>query len=151
MKKHLKYFWYLVRHKWYVFFACLKYGILWRGITHDLSKFLPSEWPPYVDYYFGDNTTEAKKRFNKAWAKHKKRNPHHWQHWVRMTADGRELILPMPDKYRKEMLANWVGASKAKGKGSDILPWYCENHKKMKLHPETRMWIEEQIFGGKYK
>lgn len=148
MKKHLKYLLYIVRHKWYVLLGCVKYGVVWRGITHDLSKLYPSEWFPYVENFFG-NAEAVKEQFNQAWNLHKKRNPHHWQNWVRRTEDGRELILPMPDKYRKEMLADWIGAGRAKGKGNDLIPWYCENKKKMKLHPETRAWVEKQVFGGK--
>ena len=32
---------------WYVFVECAKRGILWRGLIHDWSKILPSEFVPY--------------------------------------------------------------------------------------------------------
>jgi hypothetical protein len=145
MKKHLKYLWYLIRHKWYVFLLCIEYGIIWRGIVHDLSKFSFFEWFPYAEKFYGDNVTEeVKERYNRAWNLHKRRNPHHWQYWVKRTASGRELIFPMPDKYRKEMLADWISVSLVNGENPVV--WYCKNSNKMKLHPETKNWIEEQLF-----
>ena len=50
----------------------------------------------------------------------------------------------MPDKYRKEMLADWKGAGKAQGT-PNCKKWYLINKNKMRLHPETRRWIEENI------
>jgi hypothetical protein len=49
-----KYFKYVVKHKWYVFVACCKQGIIWRGIIHDMSKFLPSEFIPYARFFHGE-------------------------------------------------------------------------------------------------
>ncbi|MEW6726891.1 MAG: DUF5662 family protein [Bacillota bacterium] len=53
-------------------------------------------------------------------------------------------MLPMPDRYRKEMLADWHGAGKAQGK-PDTKAWYLANKDKMLLHPETRDWVEAQL------
>ncbi|MBZ0293912.1 MAG: DUF5662 family protein [Anaerolineae bacterium] len=44
MKKHWQYLKYVFRHKWYVFWSCVEYGLFWRGLVHDLSKFTPEEW-----------------------------------------------------------------------------------------------------------
>lgn len=52
--------------------------------------------------------------------------------------------MPMPDKYRREMLADWQGASKAL-KGLNAIKWYEKNKDNMILHPETREWIENYI------
>ena len=62
--------------------------------------------------------------------------------------DGGVEILPMPDKYRKEMLADWRGAGRAQGYGDNTNEWYKVNRNKMQLHPETRAWIEYQLYGG---
>lgn len=165
MKKHLQYLSYVLRHKWYVFWACLQIGglrLLWRGIIHDWSKFLPSEWRPYAQYFYGDNSKEyfehggwkgevfghygiyAGERFNIAWNHHQKRNDHHWQYWVLMQDDGGEILMPMPDVCRKEMLADWIGAGKALGKPK-TWEWYEANKSKIKLREETRLWVEEQL------
>lgn len=47
----------------------------------------------------------------------------------------------------KEMLADWRGANKAQGGDgkADSLKWYEKNRTKMVLHPDTRIWIEEQL------
>lgn len=51
--KYLKYLNYVIRHKWFVMVECFKMGIIWRGIIHDISKLLPSEFFPYADYFYG--------------------------------------------------------------------------------------------------
>jgi hypothetical protein len=54
MKAHWKYLVYLMRHKWFVLLACRKLRVpLWRAVVHDWSKFLPSEWFPYVRFFNG--------------------------------------------------------------------------------------------------
>lgn len=94
MRAHLKYLSYVLRHKWYVFVACLSYGLIWRGIIHDWTKFLPCEWFPYVDYFYGQKPTDMgatgynhqvnqdDTAFNRAWNHHQKANSHHWQYWL---------------------------------------------------------------------
>jgi hypothetical protein len=141
--KHLKYLSYVLRHKWYVFVECCKMGIPLRGLLHDISKFLPSEWFPYANYFYGKKH-RPDPAFDFAWLLHQKRNPHHWQWWILQEDEGDVKIFPMPDKYRKEMLADWRGAGKALGK-PDTKAWYLANKDRMILHPETRAWIEEQL------
>jgi hypothetical protein len=51
---------------------------------------------------------------------------------------------PMPDVYRREMLADWIGAGRAQGK-SNTWEWYEANKDKIMLHPETCEWIEAQL------
>ncbi len=51
--KYLKYLWYVIRHKWYVFKVCCEYGMGWRGAVHVLSKFRPSEFFPYTEHFYG--------------------------------------------------------------------------------------------------
>lgn len=51
---------------------------------------------------------------------------------------------PMPDVYRREMLADWLGAGRAQGKPK-TWEWYEANKGKMILHPETRAWIEARL------
>lgn len=53
MSCKIKYLGYLLRHKWYVGIECFKRGLYWRGIKHDWSKFLPSEFVPYANYFYG--------------------------------------------------------------------------------------------------
>ena len=157
MKAHLRYFWYIVRHKWFVFIECCKLGIPWLGIVHDWSKFLPSEWIPYVNHFYGegksredageyyDAANTGSDTFDYAWLYHQHRNKHHWQYWMLPQDDDEDKLLQMPDKYRREMLADWRGAGRAIT-GIDNTPrWYLNHKDKMQLHSDTRAWIERQL------
>lgn len=54
------------------------------------------------------------------------------------------IALDMPDVYRREMLADWMGAGRALGK-PDTEAWYKARKDKIQLHPDTRAWIEHQF------
>lgn len=155
MKSHLKYLWYVLRHKWFVLLACFDYGLYWRGIVHDWTKFQPVEWFPYVRFFYGKGRTRESLGSNRAdeiqdgdfeyaWNHHQKRNDHHWQYWIRFGDDGTVLMIPMPEVSRKEMVADWRGAGRALGK-PNIWEWYEANKDKMRLHPETRAWVEKEM------
>ena len=57
MAKHLSYLKYVLKHKWCTLIECIKLGITWRGIVHDLSKFSKAEWGPYVEWFYGERIT----------------------------------------------------------------------------------------------
>lgn len=149
---HLKYLWYIIRHKWFVLVEAVKLGIPWLGLVHDWSKFLPDEWFPYARYFYGpqperDPVGYSYKpgdapAFDLAWLRHIHRNKHHWQWWILREDDGGTKVLPMPDRYRREMLADWRGTGRAQGYGDNTLEWYIKNKHKMQLHSKTRNWIE---------
>ncbi len=158
--KYLKYLWYVIRHKWFVFIECCKFGIYWRGLKHDMSKVRPSEFIPYAKFFYGKKakpvrdetgyykpTDTGDSTFDFAWLLHQKRNDHHWQWWILPTDNGGEKVLDMPVKCRKEMLADWRGAGRAQGT-PDVLKWYHKNQNKMRLHPMTRLWIINQLGYG---
>lgn len=178
MRRYWQYLKYVLRHKWFVFWECLKLGVpLWIAIFHDWDKFLPDEFLPYArTFYALDGTKQYVESvdFARAWMKHQHRNKHHWQYWLNAgkTPLSRTNILvwdrgtssiviedgvfdwdthgvisvrePMPDVYRREMLADWRGAGLANG-NSDTRGWYLANKDKLKLHPETRVWVEAQL------
>lgn len=166
MKKYLKmnldYLKYLLRHKWYVLCECKHQNILWRGLVHDLSKFLPSEFIPYRDWFYGDygcnfdkdnpawyekfEHSLVKGRFENAWLKHQKRNKHHFQYWVLINDSDGIKPLRMPYKYQRELFADWVGAGQAiTGDRYNIVGWYQKNKDKMIIENVTRQWIERDI------
>lgn len=153
--KHYRYLKYVTRHRWFVFLACVKLGIPWRGLIHDISKYRWSEWAAYTNRFYGEDSKknrEANKdrrpefvtdeAFYYAWLLHQKRNKHHWQFWVLPKDDGSLLCLPMPDSYRKEMVSDWVGAGRAISGRKDWRPWYEKQRHIIQLHPETREWLE---------
>ena len=149
--KYFKYLDYIIRHKWYVFVECCKIGRPIVGIIHDWTKFLPSEFFPYVNYFYTEynNTTfyEAGQNaaFDRAWLRHIHRNPHHWQYWILSEDKGDVKLLPMTPRYREELLCDWKGAGKAQRNPDSVAQWYWKNKSKMKFHPETEKWIEENI------
>lgn len=192
MKAHWAYLKYVVRHKYFVFRACMKIGVpFWIAVFHDWDKFLPDEWFAYVHtFYAPDGTKQYKESvdFAHAWMLHQHRNKHHWQYWLwinvpshnaaiplrksdylvwdrgnaqrvvtRLSVSGEYYDLldpsptdevgfpdPMPDVYRREMLADWFGAGRALG-FPKTWEWYEKNKDNIKLHPDTRAWVEAQL------
>lgn len=167
MKPHFRYLWYVVRHKVFVLRAAWSLGIPWLGLLHDLSKFSPDEWEPYARFFYsgphraradysayektwhwGTIDRECKEtvqeRFDYAWCLHQKRNKHHWQFYLVPQDDGGTKVLEMPECYRLEMLADWIGAGLAQGK-PDTMAWYVANKDKMQLHPRTRILLENDL------
>jgi hypothetical protein len=53
-------------------------------------------------------------------------------------------VLEMPERYRREMLADWIGAGMAQGT-PDALGWYAARGRHHEFGPETRAWIEAQL------
>lgn len=53
-------------------------------------------------------------------------------------------VQEMPDRYRREMLADWIGAGMAQGT-PDTLGWYAARGKNHPLGPATRAWIEAML------
>jgi hypothetical protein len=148
MRRHLAYLKYVLRHKWFVFLACFRMRVpIWIAILHDWDKFLPDEWFPYTTTFYNKDGSKRYIEFPEfadAWNAHQKRNKHHWQYWMLTWDRGETECLPMPDVYRREMIADWIGAGRALGK-PNTWEWYAENRDKMKLHPDTRAWVDEQI------
>lgn len=146
MKRHIAYFKYVIRHKWFVFLACRRCRVsLWQSIIHDWHKFLPSEWGPYAHTFY---TPDGSKRyvetpeFAAAWNLHQKRGKHHWQHWFITWDRGESEPLEMPLKYAREMVADWWGAGRGITGRWDALTWYNQNKERIKLHPYTRITVE---------
>lgn len=171
MRKHWLYFKYVMRHKWHVFVACRHRGVpLWQAVLHDLSKFRPDEWMPYAEWFYGydgrswydakrtvekeggwwsgdfrADIAERKFAFDEAWLRHQHRNPHHWQHWVLREDSGKEKTLLMPEKYRREMLADWDGAGRAITGTADTRAWFGRNRAAIRLHPATLAFVNGDL------
>lgn len=145
MLKHWKYCKYVVRHKWFVLLMGLKLRVWWHQLlVHDWTKFTPWEWSAYVNHFY--NRPKARKgAFECAWNHHLKWNKHHWQYWVLNRDDGRAPeAIEMPDRFVREMVADWAGAGLAQGR-LDILDWYYTRAHNIILHPKTRKRVEELL------
>lgn len=150
MKRHLAYAKYVIRHKWYVFWACRALGVsLWRAFAHDFSKLRASEWFAYAATFYEVDGSKKKytetPEFKRAWCLHQKRNDHHWQQWVVNMDSGGFESLPMSEAAMREMLADWVGAGIAITGRNEVKTWYEGARSKMNLHPMTRGFVEAMM------
>lgn len=154
---HLRYLWYMVKHKWFVFLAGLKTGVpIWRLIVHDYQKFTPSEWNPYVDKFFGGRDSfEVRHAFDLAFFHHVRvrGGKHHWQYWVwperTHFVDGSKRISviahEIPDVYIREMVADWSGAGRAITGDPDPREWFRKqlDENRIFLNYQTRVNVEQ--------
>lgn len=153
---YIKYLKSLMLHKWYVFLAGLKTGVpVWRLIVHDWSKFSFSEFGPYARYFFGDYPSWENDRlairfptysgktkesvaldFDYAWLNHQNKNPHHWQYWILVYDDDPKVssALPMPETYVREMVADWMGASKTYTGDWNMSEWLAKSGMNLDSH-----------------
>lgn len=150
----MKYLWLIIKHKWFVLLAGFKTKApLWRLIMHDWTKFLPCELPHYQRQFFGK--ADNPEGFIKCWIHHQNHNPHHWEYWIPRTGHNRcnppypdNSPVEMPEWAVREMIADWMGASRAyEGKWPTEYNWHWfrKNFPKIltNLHPKTRYLIEE--------
>jgi Family of unknown function (DUF5662) len=175
LRAHWRYAGYVWRHKVFVFRAARRLGVPWLGLLHDWSKLLPDEWFPYVESFYGgpflDGSWGGKNQrpkavadaFDRAYLAHVHRNKHHPYAWVAYVnplpqrtaalAPGVErpmatyTTLPMPERYVREMLADWEGARLAGSDGAkgSTREWYAERGASLPLHAETRVLVERLL------
>lgn len=136
-----------LKHKWYVLKAGLKLGVpLWQLLRHDTSKLGRTEYTHYQRWFFEDKNDPI--RFAQAWLHHQNSNPHHWEYWISRTPHkigaGGDYIptpLPIPERYVREMVADWVGAGLAYTGKMDVQEWLNKNYHKMCLHQYSKLRI----------
>lgn len=133
------------KHRRYVRKNCFKCGLVWQGLTHDLSKFSPSEFWRGAKYYQGVRSPQAKERelfgYSSAWLHHKGRNKHHFEYWTDVSPTGEAVCVEMPPKYLAEMICDRIAASKVyKGKAytnACPLEYYLSRKDKVAMHKNT--------------
>lgn len=117
-------------------------------IDHDASKFSEHEFPGYAMHFKGGGAPDA---FAGAWLHHLHANPHHWQHWL--FADGftpkgsavEDGAVEMPARYALEMVADWIGASKAYTGSEDMAGWLWENMPRIRVHSATAAYLRDLL------
>lgn len=151
----LRYIWLTICHKWFVLLAGLRTKApVWRLIIHDWTKFTPAEAPHYGRQFFGDKSDPL--GFSYAWLHHQRNNPHHWEYWIPITGHNRGGYgdlepLPMPEWAVREMIADWMGASRAyEGQWPRSVagwPWLQANLPAIKgrVHVETATLIDRVL------
>ena len=106
------------RHRRMVRHYCFRLGLVWQGLTHDLSKYSPTEFWRGVKYYQGWRSPNDQERLENgvslAWLHHKGRNRHHFEYWIDYCRreDGTIYIggCKMPKKYVAEMFCDRIAA-----------------------------------------
>lgn len=129
------------KHRFIVFKLCLKAGIPFRGLVHDLSKYSLTEFIESVKYFSGDKSpiSNCKKDigYSKAWLHHKGRNKHHHEYWYDYAAPNPTPLIPF--KYLVEMICDNLAAGIVymgkKWTNNYQLKYYMEDRKKKKINP----------------
>ena len=125
-----KHFKSIVIHKWFVFLAGLRLGVpVWRLVVHDWQKFTHWEFKAYArNFQFkGEKAEKAGFDFSYAWLHHENTAPHHWGYWIPRAGRYANMPLPMPETYVREMVADWLGASRAYTGSWDMHDWLQKN------------------------
>ena len=145
------------RHRRLVRHYCFKLGLVWQGLTHDLSKYSPTEFWRGVKYYQGWRSPNDQERLENgmslAWLHHKGRNRHHFEYWIDycIAPDGKVYMggCRMPVKYVAEMFCDRIAACKVyQGAAyTDASPYdyYIRSQKHILIHPETGALIEQML------
>ena len=137
----------ITHHRHLVRQYCFRLGLYYQGLTHDLSKYSPSEFWRGVKYYQGYRSpNDAERRENGvslAWLHHKGRNRHHWEYWTDYSmAQMRYVPVPMPRRYMAEMICDRIAASKIYNgeRYTDACPLAYLQRGKMHdhMHPDTQ-------------
>ena len=147
ISKLFKHFSLVVRHKNAVFIHCVKCGLFWRGLVHDMSKFTPVEFFESAKYYQGSYSPIVACRRDKgmslAWLHHKGKNRHHIEYWL-----DPECAEPpmMPYKFAVECVCDKLAATKTyRGKDykpSDALAHWVRSGSKVDGNPRTMKFVE---------
>lgn len=118
MMKAWQHFKTITTHKMWVMRYCFKIGLYWQGLTHDLSKYSPTEFLVGMKYYQGDRSPNNAERedtgMSKSWMHHKGRNKHHFEYWIDYGINCDTIIkgVPMPRRYVAEMIMDRISASR---------------------------------------
>ena len=136
-------------HRKWVRHYCFKAGLYRQGLTHDLSKYSPTEFFESIKYYTGTcspiDICKKEKGYSAAWMHHKGRNKHHYEFWMDNFDNGCEALI-MPYKYALEMVCDNLGASRAYN-GTDfsfklVLEWWFKKKEKpLAMHPANQAFI----------
>lgn len=137
----------ITRHRTLVMLGCFRVGLIWQGLTHDLSKYSPTEFWIGARYYQGIRSPNSAEReqngYSLAWMHHKGRNRHHYEYWTDLNLQTRQYVpVPMPRRYLAEMVIDRIAASKVyHGKeyqAADPYLHFQKSSEKALMHPQTQ-------------
>ena len=144
----------VLKHKSVVLKHCIKCGIFYQGLMHDMSKFSPTEFGEGIKYFQGtkspNEAARAENGYSLAWIHHKGRNRHHFEYWTDYNPKERKVMpVKMPLKYVVEMFCDRVAASKIyQGKNyTDAHPieYFLRGKPNRVIHPDTSCLLERLL------
>lgn len=144
-----KHFRTITYHKYLVMKGCFAVGLYRQGLTHDLSKYSPTEFLVGAKYFQGNrspnNAEREEKGYSSAWLHHKGRNRHHYEYWIDYSTrdvPGGLAPVEMPVKYVAEMLMDRIAASKvyrgSRYTDADPLEYFLAAKEPPIMHENTR-------------
>ena len=146
-----KHFKTITKHKLLVMQGCFKVGLYWQGLTHDLSKYTPTEFWTGAHYFQGTRSPNAAERedkgYSEAWMPHKGRNRPHYEYWQGVNLDsGVYEPVPMPRKYLVEMVMDRRAASMIY-KGKHYTPdapyqYFIRSAERDWMHAQTKQELD---------
>ena len=139
----------VMKHRREVRKLCFKCGLYWQGLTHDLSKYSPTEFWNGVKFYTGTKSPHCGERekhgYSKAWIHHHNHNKHHAEYWQDIVG-GKSGCVKMPKKYLAEMICDRVAACKVYLKDNytkdAALNYYNSKKDENQFHVVTRNGLE---------
>lgn len=147
MSKAWRHFCTVNRHRWLVRQGCFRVGLYWQGLTHDLSKYSPTEFLIGAKFYQGTRSPNAAERdlfgYSTAWMHHKGRNRHHYEYWTDMNPVTKQYeSVPMPRKYLAEMVMDRRAACKVyegeKYDDGSALRYFEKSRERVLMNETTR-------------
>lgn len=140
----------ITHHRLLVMAGCFRVGLYWQGLTHDLSKYTPTEFLVGARYYQGVRSPNAAEReekgYSEAWIHHKGRNRHHYEYWTDMNPVSKNYeSVPMPRKYLAEMIMDRIAACKTY-QGADYtdgsaFTYFLHSRDRELMHPQLRQQL----------
>ncbi|MDO5400688.1 MAG: DUF5662 family protein [Eubacteriales bacterium] len=137
----------ITHHRILVCRGCFRVGLYWQGLTHDLSKYSPTEFLEGAKYYQGNRSPNAAERedkgYSEAWMHHKGRNRHHYEYWTDMNRQTRNYeSIPMPRKYLVEMVMDRRAACMtyqgSRYRDDSALRYFESSRERELMHEKTR-------------
>ena len=141
----------ITRHRLVVMAGCFRVGLYWQGLTHDLSKYSPTEFLQGARFYQGVRSPNAAERevkgYSEAWMHHKGRNRHHYEYWTDMNMERRVYeSVPMPRKYLVEQVMDRRAACIVyQGKNytpASPLEYFLKSRERSLMHPQNQQELE---------
>ena len=141
----------ITHHRWLVCRGCFRVGLYRQGLTHDLSKYSPTEFLVGAKLYQGNRSPNAAEReekgYSEAWMHHKGRNRHHFEYWTDMNrATRRYEPVEMPRKFLAEMVMDRIAACRIyQGSAytdASALNYFSGSADRNLMHPATCRQLE---------